>query len=478
MKRFVPIICLLIGVVATPLLYADDKPTASTADVKTTDVTKAPSSDPAPATVKPAQPPAAPKSADKQATTENQKTKSETTDEPSLTKTGANTAKPVVDYLKQIFQKPSPSSAIQDPRVLSALDSTRSMEHALSVIHERFRTINDSYELRQSTNTDLKAVIAEMKPLVKAARTDVMYIMQSAQDMMAELPHNKLSLEATAKLYRQKAITYRDPALRKITEAVADEMERLENDVPRKMRLTADFILELTNVHSFLAETDRCLNDTATAMQILTAGNDEPKGSIEGIAFRIRVKQYMTILDEYGKKLGTIPEPEEAKEPSDSDKKSDSSESKEDKLPGNPASSEKKKTEAEVADAKPNDTRLVPTSTSRDIFQPHTSLKGSYIDPTGVLPLQVNVRFRTGNQVSGDIVVTTAYGPGVQRFSGTVNEHTFSLHVTYVSGPLLENPETWEGRFHEENISGTWKSVLADGEFVLDYNPPKANTSK
>ena len=487
MMRTLRLLCLTTSTLLSASVYADDVPKApssprtnsrlvvvqeSTTDSPppAADANKAPE---APQEVAPVaiQPSANPKPEDKPPA------------EPTLTTKGAEEESSNVATRQKVFQKPAPTNASHDPRMIAAMESTEAIERTLNIIKDRFKAINKSYEERVKTASDIKTVTEEMKPLVKAARTDIINVMQSAQDLIETLPQTKLGLEASARLFRQKAANYRDPALRKITEAMAEEMERREQDIPRKMRLTSDFILALNDAQALIIETDRCLNDTAAAMKILTAGIDSPQTSIEGVAFRIRIKQYMAILDEYGKNLSTLPEPESAAEasaPKDSTEKQEPKPDTKASPPINPASSDKKdkKPESDIADRKPVPPGTAPASAKQDIFQPETTLRGIYADPTGALPLQVTIRNRQDNRISGDIYVQTASGIGHQRFAGRINDNTFSFHVTYVRGPLMQSPETWQGRLGEENISGNWINDAAEGEFRLNYNPPSTLSGK
>lgn len=480
MKRSATVFYFSIGILLTAFVYADDLASKSKSDLRAVDESRTLVPSPDAVILNPTNRPAA-KSPSVEVSKAETQSGNESKPEPPLTTKQADSAKAPKDSVRQVFQKPSPSNASQDPSVIAALESTKSLERTLSVIYERFKNISGSFEQQEITNTDLKKVIEQMKPLVKAARADVTTLLHAAQDLMTELPHTKLSLEATARLYRQKSITYRDQQLRKITDTMANQFERLENDIPRKMRLTSDFIIELTEAHLLLAETDRCLNDTATAIQILTAGNNAPKPSQEGIAFQYRVKQYMTVLDEYRKKLATIPEQKESETPADSDREGPTLGSGQDNLTDkspSTAGNEKKKDNTETANAKPIDPRARISSLTRDVLQANTTLRGSYIDPAGELPLQVTVRNRVGNRITGDIIVKTAYGLGYQRFSGTVNGNTFSLHVTYLSGPLMQSPETWQGQIDEELISGTWMTGTLDGKFHLHHNNQASGSAK
>lgn len=476
MNRFTTVLCFSIGILLTAFIYADDLASKPKSESRPVDESRTLVSSPEAVNANPTNRPFAKPPLDVASKGETQ-SGNETKPEPPLTTKQAASAK---NSVRQVFQKPSPSNASQDPSVIAALDSTKSLERTLSVIYERFKNISGSFEQQEITNTDLAKVTEQMRPLVKAARSDVTTLLHAAQDLMTELPHTKLSLEATGRLYRQKALSYRDQELRKITETMATQFERLENDIPRKMRLTSDFIIELTEAHLLLAEAERCLNDTATAMQILTAGNNAPKPSQEGIAFQYRVKQYMSVLDEYGKKLANIPEKQESGTPAVSDTRASSIETGQDNLTdtqSKTSAKEKKKDNTETAEAKPIDTRARTTGISRDVLQANTTLRGSYIDPAGELPLQVTVRNRVGNRITGDIIVKTAYGLGYQRFSGTVNGNTFSLHVTYLSGPLMQSPETWQGQIDEELISGTWMTATLDGKFHLHLNKQASGTA-
>jgi hypothetical protein len=385
---------------------------------------------------------------------------------------------------RAVFVRPTPINAGDDPRVIAAKESTKSIERTLATVREHLKTINESYDSRKKTTNDLKAVSVEMMPLVKVARVDAVTMMHAAQDLMITLPLTRDGLEQTARLYRQKAMVYKDKDLQKITDSLADEFDRLANDVPRRMQLTSDFILQMNELNTFLAEADRCLHDTAAAMEILNAGNEAPRASIEGIAFRLRVKQYMAVLDEYQKKLSAPPSAEvQENEPEDPKKAAAPVANRRRSSPlapplpdvdvreGAPApaakQNEKKDDDADALE--PIDERAQHVKGQRDAMRPGTVLRGRYIEPAGLLPLQVVIRSRNGNRISGDIYVNTAYGQGNQKFTGEVNGDSFILNVRYGYGPLMKNPETWNGRLNSDKITGKWASDAYRGEFWLDY---------
>jgi len=210
----------------------------------------------------------------------------------------------------EAFRPPAGTAAGDDPRVAAAASAGDAIAESLAVIHRRLTDLKEAYETKADTEQDLRAAAERMKPLLAAARSDCDAVMRAAKDVRAQLRYAEAGFANAAVSYRQRAEGYADPELKKVTLELADQFDRHAADVPRRIELTDSFIAELVEVQLFLAETDRCLRDTATALAIFSAGNDEePKASFGGRVFRRRLEQFIAIVFEYQEKLARRPPP-------------------------------------------------------------------------------------------------------------------------------------------------------------------------
>lgn len=211
---------------------------------------------------------------------------------------------------EEAFRPPAGTAAGDDPRVAAAQSASDAIAESLEVIQQRLTDLKEAYETKADTEQDLRAAAERMKPLLASARSDCDAVMRAAKDVRFQLFYAGAGFANAAVSYRQRAEGYADPELKKVTLELAEQFDRHAADVPRRMELTDSFIAELVEVQQFLAETDRCLRDTATALSIFSAGNDEkPKASFGGRVFRRRLEQFIAIVFEYQEKLSKRPPP-------------------------------------------------------------------------------------------------------------------------------------------------------------------------
>jgi len=211
---------------------------------------------------------------------------------------------------EEAFRPPAGTAAGDDPRVAAAQSASDAIAESLEVIQQRLTDLKEAYETKADTEQDLRDAAERMKPLLASARSDCDAVMRAAKDVRFQLFYAGAGFANAAVSYRQRAEGYADPELKKVTLELAEQFDRHAADVPRRMELTDSFIAELVEVQQFLAETDRCLRDTATALSIFSAGNDEePKASFGGRVFRRRLEQFIAIVFEYQEKLSKRPPP-------------------------------------------------------------------------------------------------------------------------------------------------------------------------
>lgn len=207
----------------------------------------------------------------------------------------------------ETFQPPSPEGAGNDPRVAGSGAAGDAISASLAVIHERLRDLDSAYRDKGRIEGDLKDVAERMRPLIAAARSDCDEIHRAATDLRSQLPIAQAGYASAAVSYRQRAEGYREPDLKTITLGVARRFDWLAADTPRRIALTERFLQELDDTRAFLAETERCLRDTETALAIFSGGAKLPPVSADGRAFSRRLGQFIAVVLEYEEKLLKTP---------------------------------------------------------------------------------------------------------------------------------------------------------------------------
>ncbi|MBI1213771.1 MAG: hypothetical protein GC190_20110 [Alphaproteobacteria bacterium] len=187
--------------------------------------------------------------------------------------------------------------------------SNEAIGKSLETIRKRLQDLRVAFETKADTEKDLRAVAEMLKPLIHAARDDCDMVIRAAKDVRAQLPFTLAGYQTAAASYRQRADGFSDPNLKAVSLWFAGEFDRQAADVPRRTKLTETFIVRLEEVQTFLAETDRCLGDTAMALSIFAAGNGAPETSFAGKVFRKRLEQFIAVVFEYQETLLDKPEP-------------------------------------------------------------------------------------------------------------------------------------------------------------------------
>jgi hypothetical protein len=344
---------------------------------------------------------------------------------------------------EQAFQRPAPSNAGQDPRIVSATAANDSVSRSLAVIHERMVNLKaalanepvaagDVGLAKVATEDDLRRVAEQMQPLLVAARADCDAILRAAQDLKAEIPTARRSYEASAELYRERADRYRDPDHRELMLAWAAEFERQAGEVPRRIRLTDEFIARLEDTREFLAETDRCLKDTAAALAILSAGPESPI-SAGGRSFRRRLEEFLGLVEEYRRTfLGLPPEPPGRHEP--------------------------------IA---PSPAPVTPAVF--DVLREGAMLAGQVQQAGQGFPMGLLIQRRSGDEFSGELQFQAPGGPRKLHVSGKAEGAAFTMVGVPGEAADAPGPVHYRGRIEGNTLSGSWEEpgTGAAGGFTL-----------
>jgi hypothetical protein len=213
-----------------------------------------------------------------------------------------------------VFQKPTPTEAAHDPRVMTLKATTDRITAALTTVRDRLKDMKTALETKSESETDLLKVAGDLKTLTGQAREDCDAIIRTAKDLREALLDAPRGYAVAAELYRGRAARLTDPTFRDVNLRMADEFDRLAAVTPQRVELTDRFIVQLADVQEFLAQADRCLGDTKTALEILTAGPSPVTVTAGSKAFRRHLEQFLALIEEYQQKL-LAPPPVQPQQP-------------------------------------------------------------------------------------------------------------------------------------------------------------------
>lgn len=216
--------------------------------------------------------------------------------------------------MKEAFAPPAPSTPADDPRVVQAKSSSEAITAALASVRQRLTAIRGRLEIRPSEN-DLAAVVAELKSMTAAARSDCDAVLRAAEDLRAELLYAQESYENAAASFRSRARGYKEPLYQSSTEQMAEQMDRLAEDTPRRAQVAERFIAEVVKARRFLAETNKFLHQTDAAVSMLSVAPDAPRPSPKAEHIRSYLGQFLDAVERFQAELLKAPwsKPAEAK---------------------------------------------------------------------------------------------------------------------------------------------------------------------
>lgn len=200
--------------------------------------------------------------------------------------------------MKEVFSPPAPSTPADDPRVIQGKTASKVIEAALDKVRQRVTAIRSKLEVKASPN-DMGAVVAELLEMTDAGRADCDAVQRAAEDVRTELWHAQEGYEAAASAYRARARGYREPFYRSSAEQMAEQLDQLAADTPRRIQVTERFIAEVTKAKRFLAETSQFLRLTESAVAILSVAPEAPRPSPKAEFIRSYLGQFLDAIERF-----------------------------------------------------------------------------------------------------------------------------------------------------------------------------------
>jgi hypothetical protein len=382
---------------------------------------------------------------------------------------GCDTKAPEVSTVKpeQVFAPPGPGHAGQTPQGIESRSKGDAVSDALAVIHDQLQDMKAAYRDKAKIEGDLKQVAEQMRPLIEASRSHCDAMRRAAEDLRVQLPLARDGYASSALSYRQRAATYQDPHFREITLKLADEFDRMATETPKRLEALEGFLKELRDADVFLSETDRCVKDTAVALEIFSAHAKAPEVPVDAKAFSYRLGQFINTALEYEDKLlqkpPKPPEAPPAKEPASpparaaAGKTTDSSVISLEELHRQTALRMLKPADsARFTEEAPAPTPPRPRAEERppaDLLRPGAVLEGSFRQGPYTIPCRLTVLRRDGERFTARLFAQNPDGPCESEAWGSVRGDVITMASRRVYGNISTRSE-YHARIGTDGISG------------------------
>ncbi len=203
------------------------------------------------------------------------------------------------DIVTEAYSKPIQSEAAHHPSVIAAIAFDQKLGASLAAIQKRLAKSKLTLDEKVGIETDMLKAIDLLLPLADDARNDVDAVIRVAEDIKFELKFAQKQHHATAELFRDRANDTATDQMRSINMQSAEWFDALAADVPRRQKLTDEFISELAVLRREVTDCARTLRDLKTAALATTAGPDPLPLSSEGRTFHQQVEKFLTVLKRY-----------------------------------------------------------------------------------------------------------------------------------------------------------------------------------
>ena len=368
---------------------------------------------------------------------------------------------------EQVFAPPGPGHAGDTPPVIESRSKGDAVSDALAVIHDQLQDMKAAYRDKAKIEGDLKQVAEQMRPLIEASRAHCDAMRRAAEDLRVQLPLARDSYASSALSYRQRAATYQDPHFREITMKLADEFDRMATETPKKLEALEGFLKELRDADVFLSETDRCVKDTAVALEIFSAHAKAPEVPVDARAFSYRLGQFINTALEYEDKLlqkpPKPPEPPPAKKPESPPARAAAGTTTDPQVisleelhrqtarrMSMPADSARF---TEDAPAAPPPRPRAEGRPPADSLRPGAVLEGSFRQGPYTIPCRLTVLQRDGERFTARLFAQNPDGPCESEAWGSVHGDVVTMASRRIYGNIAPRSE-YRARIATDGISG------------------------
>ena len=197
---------------------------------------------------------------------------------------------------KNTFAPPAQTDGTQNPLVENATDSAARAKETFESIRAKLLKMKAGVEATEVGKKDVIETAQELRALVLVLQSDVDDLARSGHRMMVELQSVQSDYSAAASRFRGRIEQVEDQEFRKVLTGLVRDIEHAADDVPRRIELTAAFVLAMSESAEYLVEAEKCLADVVAMVRILNAG-DVPKVT------RVKAAELSNMIDTF---LSTI----------------------------------------------------------------------------------------------------------------------------------------------------------------------------
>jgi hypothetical protein len=202
--------------------------------------------------------------------------------------------------------EPPPPENVGDPNA-SVKKTNEVIRGNLRAIRERLSAARSEYKLNADIGSDLLGATEELLKLSGTARDDCDRMIRAADDIRWDLPRAAIGYKANADRCRLDAERTNDERMRGIHLQTAAMMDRYAAEVPRRMKVTEEFLASAKQTRALLAESERTLRVQWEAMVIGTTGAEKPAVRIETKVYMAQFEQFLSVVERFYREFGEPP---------------------------------------------------------------------------------------------------------------------------------------------------------------------------
>lgn len=187
-----------------------------------------------------------------------------------------------------------------NPDVVAVRENNRRINASLASVKDRLANSKLTIDDKVLVEKDLLQAVDLLLPLSEGARGDVDGVTRFLEDIRFQLKTAERSYRNVAELYRFRSTHAQTDNVRSMYERIAEWFDTLAADVPRRQRITEEFLADLRATRDKLAEATRGLQDLRAAYSVFPPDNpDALKVSPEGKAFFNQVQAFLDAVRKY-----------------------------------------------------------------------------------------------------------------------------------------------------------------------------------
>lgn len=208
------------------------------------------------------------------------------------------------DEEKEEVKTPEPIKYPKDlgsnPTVANVRETNRRISSSLDDIKARMSSNKLTADEKVFSEKNAIKAIDLLLPLASAAREDIDATIRLVEDVAFELAFADKNYRDLADLFRARSVKTKDDQMRSFVERVAEWLDGIADDVPRRLKLTEDLLKDLKALRAIVAESARTLKDLKLAFELQPPTSpDALKLSPEGRSFYQGCADFLKVMEQF-----------------------------------------------------------------------------------------------------------------------------------------------------------------------------------